>query len=187
MLKRFVLLIPLIGWSTWSQAGSITLTPSQSNLNVGDVFTLTIAGTGFTQGVIGGGLDLTFDPGLVLLGTTTIDPQWNFGTSPGDSTTAPGKISGMTFNLFPSSVTGDFKIATLTFSALKAGTTNFASMASSLFPFVDDTINVAVIDGIDFGSTQVTIADAAPVPVPAAAWLLLSGLATVGGIRRRRR
>lgn len=72
---------------------------------------------------------------------------------------------------------GAFALFTLTFQALSAGTSNLSLTLNSL----------ADADGIEIAATTVgSSIEVAPVPLPAAGWMLLSGLLSLAGITARR-
>jgi hypothetical protein len=87
-------------------------------------------------------------------------------------------ISPFTVNLYASSGTGPTGLS------LASGTSfNLPALASGPY----DLVITGTATGILGGQYVGTVAAASAVPLPAAAWLLLSGLAGVGAMARRRR
>jgi len=93
-------------------------------------------------------------------------------------TTSVVNISGLSLSLYTESG------GSPTGSALASGGTDFN--LPSLAPGMYELIITGTTTGASGGAYSGVVA-ASPVPLPAAAWLLLSGLAGVGVIARRRR
>lgn len=179
--------------SVSAQAATISLMPTSANINIGETATfdmyLDAADVG---GILAGGLDLFYDIGILRYnGDFAFDPL--FPTDPsfsrlGDdcATTAalgcsvPGEINGIAFGNFTGlGASGPTLVGSLSFTGMANGTsllTMFDNDTPAGSWFATDTTAIVM----DYIGAEVV------VPVPAAAWLMLSGLGLLGGIARRK-
>lgn len=164
-------------------AGSLVITPSASAVNPGDSFALQVRGSGFSDSVVGGGFNLSFDPSLLSLDSVSVDTVvWEFVSSNGLTNNAAGTLSDVYFNSFKALLpTGDFSVATLQFSAKASGNSSIQLSESPSFPFAND---LAEVIAVDYGSASVSIS---AVPEPGSMAMLLLGLAGLGLWRRQAR
>ena len=163
-------------------SGSLTLTPSVSSVTAGDSFAVQVRGSNFTDKVVGGGFNMSFDAALMSLSSVVVDAvEWDFNRSQGLTNNNAGLLSNVWFNAFADPLpSGNFSIATLTFFAKAAGTGALTLMGSPDFPFANDLVEV--ID-VSYGTGRVDIAAAVPEP---ASWASLAlGLALLPMLRRR--
>jgi len=159
-----------------------TITATSSTVNVNDVFSIDIIGTGFIGNVDGGGLNVSFDQNVLNVLSVSIDELvWNFGSTGIDTgviNNSTGSIDGIMVNTF-ANVTGDFVVATIEFQSINGG--------DSLLLFSEFAINPWASSGSlinpEFTSASVNVS---AVPVPAALWLFVSGVIGVFGFLRRR-
>lgn len=165
-----------------------------SNLTVGTTFSLSIIGTDFPA-TTGGALDISVDSQFLRIDSASYNTAAWESTFSSDGSGSADKSAWFGLEFGTSGIdpnkptpTGTFTIGTITFTALKAGTTSPTladSVASTSGGFVNDLGDpIAVI----FNSTPIplTIKSPAEVPVPAALWLLGSGLMGLVGWSRRR-
>lgn len=167
-------LLPLAG----AQAETVGFMPSSPAVNLGDVFNLTVRGTGFGSNVDGGGFNLAFDPAVLRVeGITFPTPPWEFFTSPGTIDNAAGTVQNASFNTFANVVNGDFTIGTVSLRAVGLGASVLDLGPSASFPFASQgqALEVTFVDG------RVNV-----VPEPETYLLLLAGLGVLGAIVRRR-
>lgn len=167
-----------------ANAATVSLTPSVTNVAVGDIFSLTVQGSDFVDGVSSGGVEISWDANLVSLVSTLPDIQnsllsngfLDLGSSvaAADAVAVGGSFAGITG---PS-----FDFVTLQFEALPPAQQGPINLANSIFGDWQD-INGQSLPGVIFeGATINTSA----VPVPAAVWLFGSGLLGLVGVARRR-
>ena len=181
-LQNLVVAIALTGIaSAAAAAGSLVVSPSAAQAQTGDVVVVDIGGTGFTDNVVGGGFDLSFNPAVLSLSSVFIDNvEWEFLTHPGTIDNAAGTLTGVWFNAFAAPLpTGDFPIARLSFSAVAEGFSALNLAANASFPFVNDA--VALI-AVSFGSGGVAVTAVPELPTWAGMAL---GLAALPWLRRR--
>jgi hypothetical protein len=177
-----------------SATTTVGFNPSESNVNVGQIFTVDIVGSNFTAlddypELAGGVIDLGFNTSgnvLAIESLVVTDPPvvvnsaiFDFlpdGGGPETGSPYPTTWPGIAFDTFANDpATGDFKIATISFRAVAPGTTSLVILPSS--QFFSSTAQIFPIT--PNGTVNV-------VPVPAAVWLFGTGLLGLIGIARRK-
>jgi hypothetical protein len=178
-LQKLFAALALAGLACSAQAsGRLVITPSANSVQQGSSFTVAVAGTSFTDEVIGGGFNLSFDAALFSLDSVAIDASWEFARSGGLVDNASGSLVDAYFNTFSAPRTGDFAVATLTFTAKAPGNGTLALAGSPSFPFAN--VLAEVID-VNYGSARMAVT---AVPEPATWATLVAGLALLGTRRR---
>lgn len=162
-----------------ASAATIGWGAAPASVNVGDSFSLSIVGSGFTSNVNGGGVNFTFDSSVLNVMAITIDESvWTFGNSTGVVDNTAGTVDGLRVNTFDS-VTGNFDVATVMFEAVGAGVSLLDLTEFALNPWASNGVRLDPV----MESASITVA----TPVPAAAWLFGSGLLGLVGMARRRK
>jgi len=168
---------------TSSYAATLAFDMALVETNVDQQFSLNIVATDFPS-TFGGSILINFDPTIISVSNITLDPAWA-GIS-----IIPSDNSGMgTATLLLHAPTtdwpiGDFVFATVEFTALAQGNTELALSTYDQLPLA--TTGPHGLTPINFTSlnTNVTIS---AVPIPAAIWLLLSGIIGLFSIAHKKR
>jgi hypothetical protein len=182
ILKSLTATLALAGLSSAALAsGSLVFSAVNSNAQVGDAVVVQVLGTGFTDNVVGGGFSMSFNAALLSLSSVIVNTvEWEFATNPGTIDNGAGTLTDVWFNAFAAPLpTGNFPIATLTFSALAPGVSPLSLLASASFPFANDLVEV--ID-VSYGSGSITVS---AVPEPSTWGSMALGLALLPLVRRR--
>jgi hypothetical protein len=171
----------LVGTMACAQAQTVSVLAPLTTANIGDSFTLSVQASGFPEYIYGGGYNLAFDPSVLRLDAINIPAAWEFTRSTGSLSAAAGTVSDIYFNTFAAPVKGDFLTATLNFTAVGGGSSQVSLSAAADFPFGDANANAV---NVAFNAATVNVA---AVPEPGSFSLVISGLAAVAGLMRRRR
>jgi hypothetical protein len=152
-------------------AGSLVLAPGTSDVtfvdngvvDAAEMFSVLVRGDSFSESVVGGGFDLSFDPAVVRLESVTINSAvWEFAPSGGTINNSAGTLSTAAFATFAATPpSGNFLAATLNFSAKAVGNSALTLLPSAVAVFASaagDPISVT------FGSGTVNVV---AVPEPA--------------------
>jgi hypothetical protein len=162
------------------QAATIGTSANPAEVMPGDTFSVEIMASDFDVALDGGGLNIQYDPTIVQLNYASVDTSvWdpiNSGIDGGIDNTS-GEISGIYF-ASSDDISGDFPIATLGFTAMALGMSPLQLSPYDMNPFTSDGVLTPVT--LEDGSINVSA-----VPLPAAAWFMLSGLGMLIGWSRR--
>ena len=179
-LKTLAAALALAGVCSAAQAvGTVVLNPVNTTVQAGSSFAVQVRGVGFTDNVVGGGFNFSFNPLVMNLSSVLINTAvWEFVSSPGITNNAAGTLVNVFFNsnrlVLP---TGNFEIATLNFTAMAQGVSALTLAASQDFPFANDNIEII---NVTFGSGAVNV-----VPEPSTWATMALGLALLPLVRRR--
>jgi hypothetical protein len=181
---------------TTADAATVSLSPTSSSTSVGQPLTLNLNISGLGSGTALGAFDISvgFNSSMLsfqsaAFGDPVLGDQLdlsNAGLNGPTATSGIGTVDLIEVDLLDSPATllssqaHNFTLAALSFYSLAAGTTPVSISINSLAdqngnPFTANTQNASVT------------VQSSPVPVPAAAWLLGSGLLGLGAMARRRR
>jgi hypothetical protein len=182
-LLGLVAALVLGGISTTASAASVYLQPSSLMTNVGGTFGVDVYWDFTGNATLGGGTDVTWDPSGLSFVDLVFDSNPNFDPAfTRTGTVSPGLIDGMATGSF-NGLAGDgpLYVATITFQALTAGTfaIDLSQDTGIAGPFV--SLVGQTYPDLTFSGASVDVS----VPLPAAAWLMIGGLGTLLGYRRR--
>lgn len=196
MIKRFVRNAGIVGTAlaggiAAGQATAITLSlvdaadinSSDISVAAGDTFSIFVRATDMPV-TYSGAVDVDWTDGILQLNSWSVFTPFD-EISLGAPVTTSNSISNLNGGVFLGTpVSGAFNFAQLNFTALTPGGTPLNLTAiESVFGWTDDTGNPITFDNV-FGAT-VTVS--AVVPLPAAFWLLGSGLLGMLMVARTRR
>jgi hypothetical protein len=190
-----------VGVQSASATGStyLSLTPDTSNVTVGDSFTVDIMVNGLTvvEDIKGFDLSINYDISKLTYLSTTLfalsdsDQVLAYVENPVANSVRMNQVS-LGWDYSVQGTTDSYKIASITFASLAAGQSgldfNYAQLETTYLTVVDGEeveINTNYANGEIVANGAIVNASAAPVPVPAAVWLLGSGLAALGAARRK--
>ena len=174
-----------------AEAFTLSIVPDVSSASVGDAFTVSVMVDGLTDGTAPSlaayDLDVQFDASIVSFQDIAFGAGLDvtgFGSITDHGLTSAGVLDVFEASLDETAdlnaLQGDaFTLFTITFNALQAGVSNLGLTLQSA-----STAEAANLLADSIGTSAVQVA---PVPLPAAAWLLLSGLTGAFAIGRRRR
>jgi hypothetical protein len=194
LLYGFGLLILSIAVSP-VRAATVSVDPTTSTVGLGDQVTLDLNISGLTSSQALGSFDITvnYNPSLlsfslIAFGDPVLGDQldpfkvgynnptaWADGTGTVDLTETSIRYSPTDLL---SGQAKNFTLGALTFYGLAAGTTPVTLTINNL---ADQNGNPLIAS---LTNSSVTVSPS-PVPLPAAGWLLLSGIAVVGALSRR--
>lgn len=170
------LLVILLILTARVEASTVSFNPSGTSVGIGQTFSINLVGTGFTDIVDGGGVNLFYDAAVLAVNSVTVDTTvWDFFDAPGAIDNTSGNVSEIQFASF-FGATGNFAIATIDFLAVGAGHSALTLTESVLNPFASG--GLPLNPAVTYQNASVTVS---AVPLPAAFWLMLSGLGVLGG------
>lgn len=156
-----------------AQSASISLTPANQNVALGDAVTVQLTMDFSEDATLGGGVDVFYDASILQFVSFVFDAGLggdpSFERNPDE---LAGELNGIGFGHFEG-LSGPSLVGTFTFNTLKTGVVNFLLSAND-FP-AGDFISATTFEAqtVSFSGTTVNVS---VVPLPAAAWLLMSGL-----------
>ena len=169
-------------------AATISLIPSATTVNVNDLFSLTVQGSGFGDGVTAGGVALSWDTSLVTLNSDVAAINSSLGSNAWSAV-------GITLDAAAGTLAVDAFAADFLFGISGPGFDFFSLDFTALPPPQNGTIDImgsALGDWVDLNNASVSAnyvgasVNIEAVPVPAAVWLFGSGLIGLVGVARRK-
>jgi hypothetical protein len=183
-IRHFLLAVVAALFATTGHAATILLQPSSSNVSVGDELLIDVilqdafAGEFADDVLLAFGFNLSFDSNALSLISSTIGAGWD-----DDSPWLDVDVAGSAFpGIEDDGSSVDILLARLSFNTLNAG--NFA-LAISGNPLDNPNLGLIYLGGEAALLAQTLIA-VQPVPLPAAGWLLATGLIALFRVRRCR-
>jgi predicted extracellular nuclease len=174
---------------SFASAAVIAVSPVSQNVAAGDTASVAVTISGITDGTspsVGAfDIDLDFNPALLSLAGVTFGSGLDvlgLGSLQISGLSSPShlNVTEVSFDLIADLnvlQAGAFTLFTVSFQALTEGTSALALTLNALSDAEGNALPATLVDG------GVTVA---PVPLPGALWLLLSGLAASAGALRRR-
>ncbi|VAW55755.1 hypothetical protein MNBD_GAMMA07-1012 [hydrothermal vent metagenome] len=159
-------------------ASIISVTPENSVVQPGELFSVDIIGQEFSDSTDGGGINVQYDSNIIQVESFSFDPLWEFFSDAGTIDNIGGAILNIGFATFINTPPEDFVIGTLLFRAGETLGDTSISLTESLA--VGGFSVGGVKQTVDFSAGQVAV-----IPLPASAMLLLSGLSFFGLSFRR--
>lgn len=200
-IRPYVAVLTLCSVASVSQAASLSIQPAEDLMGTvvqGNYFQVDIYMDFTDDPTIGGGFDILYDPSRVsyvngsflIAPTLDSDSAFTRDDDPAASAlnqvevnAAEGKVIGAAFGDFIG-LTGPSLVGSMTFLAENVGLASFGLSATenlSIGNFIS-TFTLEPQD-VSFAGTSISIS---PIPVPAAVWLMLSGLAGLAAVMRRK-
>lgn len=170
------------------QAATISFNPQNLVVPSGSgPFSLNIVGSGFTNGSVvgsyGGGLNVSYDPGLLQLDSVNrlFPGDMSLGND-GAIDNVTGTLTGLAVSsFFFGATTSDFDIATLNFSLVGPVGTSNNTIGLSVSDVWTDGAHAQITPTIIDGTVQIAAA-----PVPPAVLLFASGIIGLVTVSRRK-
>lgn len=183
-LKKLALGISLLATGAAANAATLSLIPSDTSIILNDSVSLDVVISGIGSTSVGGfQLDLDFNDAVVSLDNYSFS---SYLGAPSSIFDASNPVDSDTFTLAVTSLLppggfnqpDSFSLATLNFTGIGLGESLFS--AGNILVSDDFALYEIDITSVSGASVEVN-----PVPVPAAFWMLGSGLFALYGIRRK--
>ena len=198
-LKKVLAAGVLSGLTGMANGASMWIAPTDSvgSIIQGNFFQVEIHMDFTDDPTIGGGFDILYDASLLtyvnnsflISDTLGSDPNLTRDDNPAASTlnsveidTVNGKIVGAAFGDLIG-LTGPSLVGTMTFLATEIGNASL-SLTATANPAVGGFISTFTLEdqNVDFIGSSIEVS---PVPLPAAVWLMFTGLAGIATVSRR--
>jgi len=180
-LTKLVIILAQLGLVCGAQAASISLSPASQNAVVGDTLSYQVNVDFSDVATDGGSFRISYDSGL--LGNANF--SYASLSSPITGSWTPAYSAGLieSVGFDANAFQGTAVLGTLSFTVLNAGSTSvtLSDMLDANLRFLDSDQWDPIMVGYSGATANLTA-----VPVPAALWLMASGLSVLGlGMRRR--
>ncbi len=162
---------------------------SNHSISVGDTATANFYASGLPAGGLNGyGLEVTYgDSAIFTAGTPVSNTAGIASFAP--TQTDPLQMSGLRLSILgqPPVTTDPLLLFSVDYTGVSAGVSSFtlSHRSGAFLDFIDSLNNEIPASSINYLSSSLTIT-ATPVPVPAAFWLLGSGILGFFGFSRKR-
>lgn len=164
------------------QAATISLNPASQSVSLGNQISIQLNMDFSGDPTLGGGVDILYNSSLLSFASFSFDA--GLGDDPllqRQPDVLPGTLNGLAFGNFDG-LSGPSIVGTLIFNTIGAGVANF-TLAENVLP-AGGFFSAATFDqqAVTYSGASVNVT---AVPLPAACWLMLSGLGVLGGLRKR--
>lgn len=182
-MKKLLIIMALC-FNFSAQAATVTLTPSTTEINVGDIFSISVSAQDFTTPTGGATLGLSIESNLELANKTDLDDNFKLpsGSPFNLATFANNNLTLLTPLTSTTGASGDFDVVEIILKAIGEGPTSVTLTEESSNGWFDNA-TAQRIENITYNPATVNIS---AIPVPGAVWLFSSAIMGIIGLGRRK-